>query len=93
MWPQGPRQRRSQPLPDPPGVFRIAEDQGTGVVPEEIQQQLNRIQIRTDSLGQFTIRGVPPGEYTLMVDFQMVTPAFTVEPGASMDVGTVEVER
>jgi hypothetical protein len=36
---------------------------------------------------------VPPGEYTLMVDFQMVTPAFTVEPGASMDVGTVEVER
>lgn len=79
------------PIPTPPGVFRIAEDPQAGV-PAEIQEQLNRIQIASDSLGRFKIRGVPPGEYTLMIDFKMITHKFTVDPGASVELGRVEIE-
>jgi hypothetical protein len=78
-----------QPLEITPALFTLTE----GMTPaEKAALEANVVEVEVNSSGEFLIKNVLPGQHALMIDYNVVSAVFTVSPGQTTDLGTIEVE-
>jgi len=78
-----------QPTEFTPILFAMTEGMTRA---EKAKLEANVLEYETDSSGEFLIKNVLPGRYILMVGFDVLTSIFTVMPGQTVDLGTIEIE-
>ncbi len=83
-----------QPSLAGPGLFRDQLGNETEAELAEIREYMNKIELETDSQGEFIFTGVPPGQYVVFTkQHGVVTSSFVVLPGQVVDLGEIEVPR
>ena len=78
-----------QPLEITPALFAMTEGMTQA---EKAALEANVIEVEVDSSGELLIKNVLPGQYALMIGYDIVSAIFTVSPGQTTDLGTIEVE-
>ena len=75
-------------------ITRDILETDTGTVPEETRKNLDKGELRIDSLGAFHFTGVPYGQYVVATRQKgVVTPVFKLSPGQVVDLGEIELEK
>ena len=60
----------------------------------EVREIMNIIEFEIDEKGWFLFKGIPYGQYFIFTEKHgLVTPAFIVEPGQTVDLGEIEISK